>query len=298
MMTCLLSYHDLPCEPLLSHSVRPTFFGIWMSSCFSFWGILVLFVGSIQLWTWMARITQLVMDDLVLSDFLTCHTSDAILGHIFVLVEICRSPLICMIIPIDEIYVKLMICFFILRWFPSGAFLESFSHTHTFWYCRDSMMELSQAHRLTYHHFSGVHVRSLIHPHWAILESLGQTGGTSCYTRAYFPSLAAEMICFLTDFLQSSLPGRGIFVCITSHCFDDFLTRWTFNGVLHSSFDCPIIYDPLVDCCVEVEVFALADYSLEIPHWIIYLRWRWIPPTEYFELKTFDLFWHFVRLTI
>ena len=46
----------------------------------------------------MTRITPLVMDDLVLSNFLTYHTSDVILGHIFVLVEICRSPLICMII--------------------------------------------------------------------------------------------------------------------------------------------------------------------------------------------------------
>ena len=32
-----------------------------------------------------------------------------------------------------------------------------------------------------------------------------------------------------------------------------------------SGFDCPIIYDPLVDCCVEVEVFALVDYSLGNP---------------------------------
>ena len=60
----------------------------------------------------MTRITHLVMDDLVSSDFLTYHTFDAILGHIFILVEICRSPLICMIIPIYEIYVELMICFY------------------------------------------------------------------------------------------------------------------------------------------------------------------------------------------
>ena len=59
----------------------------------------------------MARITHLMMDDLVSSDFLTYHTSDVILGHISILVEICGSPLICMIIPIYEIHVKLMICF-------------------------------------------------------------------------------------------------------------------------------------------------------------------------------------------
>ena len=53
---------------------------------------------------------------------------------------------------------------FILSWFSSGAFLESFSQARAFWYFRDSWMELSQVHRLPYHHFNGVHVRSLIHP--------------------------------------------------------------------------------------------------------------------------------------
>ena len=85
---------------------------------------------------------------------------------------------------------------FILSWFSSGAFLESFRQAHTFWYCRDSWMELSWVHRLLYNHFSGVHVRSLIHLHWVILESSGQTGYTSCYIGAYFPLLAMEMIVF------------------------------------------------------------------------------------------------------
>ena len=38
-------------------------------------------VSSPRLRTWMARITHLVMDDLAPSDFLTCHTSEAILRH-------------------------------------------------------------------------------------------------------------------------------------------------------------------------------------------------------------------------
>ena len=83
---------------------------------------------------------------------------------------------------------------FILSWLSSGALLESFSQVHTFWYCRDSLMELSQAHRLPYHHFNGVHVRSLIHPHWVILELSGQIGCPNCYTGAYFPLLAMKMI--------------------------------------------------------------------------------------------------------
>ena len=50
-------------------------------------------------------------------------------------------------------------------------------------------MELSQAQWLTYYHFSGVHDRSLMHPHWAILKSSGRTRCTSCYTGVYFPWL-------------------------------------------------------------------------------------------------------------
>ena len=41
---------------------------------------------------------------------------------------------------------------FILSWFSSGAFLESFRQAHTLWFFHDSLMELSQAHRLSYHH--------------------------------------------------------------------------------------------------------------------------------------------------
>ncbi|KAL6318517.1 hypothetical protein AAG906_000595 [Vitis piasezkii] len=39
-------------------------------------------------WTWMTRITHLMMDDLMSSDFQIYHTSDAILGHISILAEI------------------------------------------------------------------------------------------------------------------------------------------------------------------------------------------------------------------
>ena len=58
----------------------------------------------------MTRIAHSMMDDLMLSDILIYHTSNVILGHIFVLVEICRSPLICMIIPTYEIHAKTITC--------------------------------------------------------------------------------------------------------------------------------------------------------------------------------------------
>ena len=59
------------------------------------------------------------VDDLMLFNFLTYHIFDGILGNISSLVEICRSPLICMIIPSCEIHTELMIYFhfvLILQW--------------------------------------------------------------------------------------------------------------------------------------------------------------------------------------
>ena len=104
----LLSYHDPPVESLLGHSVRLTFFGIYISSCFFFWDMPLWCLDPIQLRIWMTGIAHLMMDDPMLSDFLIYHTSDAALGHISVLVEICRSPVICMIIPTYEIQAETM----------------------------------------------------------------------------------------------------------------------------------------------------------------------------------------------
>ena len=118
-MNYLLFYHDPLVEPFLSHLVRPTFFGIQMSSYFPLWGTPFWSVSSIQLWMWTTRTAHSMMDDLRSSDFLTYHTSGAILGHISFLVEICRSPLIYMIIPSYEMHTGLMIRFHfasIFRW--------------------------------------------------------------------------------------------------------------------------------------------------------------------------------------
>ena len=101
-----------------------------------------------------------------------------------------------------------------------------------------SLMDLSQAHRLPYHHISGAHVKSLIHPHWVILESSGWTRCTSCYIGAYFPQLPTwqeksiailghiPLLCcgddrLLMELLSFSLFDRGIFICITGYNIDD-----------------------------------------------------------------------------
>ena len=86
---------------------------------------------------------------------------------------------------------------FILSWFSSGAFLESFSQARALWYCRDSWTKLSQMHRLSYHNFGGVHVRFFIHFHGVILELSGWTGCPSFYTGTYSPFSAVEAIVFL-----------------------------------------------------------------------------------------------------
>ena len=108
-MTYLLSYHDPPVESLLSHPVRPTFFGIQMSSYFPFWGTPFRSMSLIQLWMRMTRTAHSMRDDLMSFDFSTYHTFDTILGYISSSVEICRSSLICMIIPSYEIHTRLMI---------------------------------------------------------------------------------------------------------------------------------------------------------------------------------------------
>ena len=67
--TCSLFYHDPPVEPFLSHSIRPIFFGIRMSSYFPCWGTPLLSVSLIQLWTWMTRTAHSMMDYLRPFDF-------------------------------------------------------------------------------------------------------------------------------------------------------------------------------------------------------------------------------------
>ena len=144
----LLSYHDPLVESLLSHPVRPAFFGIRMSSYFSFWGTHFWSVSLIQLWTLMTRIAHSMRDDLISFNFSTYHTFDSILGHISSSIEFCRSSLICMTIPSYEIHTRLMIWlhftlilrwslswdirsglyFLILSWFLDGVISDTDSH--------------------------------------------------------------------------------------------------------------------------------------------------------------------------
>ena len=135
---------------------------------------------------------------------------------------------------------------FILSWFFGGAFLESFRQAHTFWCCHDSWMELSLVHRLPYHHFSGVHVRSLIHPHWVILELSGQTGCSSCYTGAYFSLLVVEMIVFSQTYYSlhywDEVYFFALLVIVSVIGRDEPLEEHDVLG-----FDCPAIHDSSVD---------------------------------------------------
>ena len=65
-----------------------------------------------------------MMDDLMLSDFPTYRTSDAILRHIFLLVKIYIHSLIYMIFLTYEMHVELMVhCYFIMipQWSLSWA---------------------------------------------------------------------------------------------------------------------------------------------------------------------------------
>ena len=173
-------------------------------------------------------------------------------------------------------------------------------------------MELSQAHRLPYHHFSGTHVRSLIRPHWVILESSGRTKCTSCYTREYFPRLPHMARCvncytgayssFLLWRWSSSHKAITIFFIqlrdIYSHYWLQyrwFMPRWAFKGAWPLGFDCLITYDSSIDRYVRAATIAPVDHFLETRQWIIPLRWRQIPLTRYLELEISRLLWYFVK---
>ena len=111
---------------------------------------------------------------------------------------------------------------FILSWFSDGAFLESFRQAHTFVYSCDFWMELSQAHGFPHHHFSGVHVRSFMHPHGVILELSGQIGYIWCHTGAYFPPLAMEAF-VLSHIYYSFHHSTEIYcICFIGHYSYDF----------------------------------------------------------------------------
>ena len=86
-----------------------------MSSRFFFGDTLIWSIDLIQLSTWMTRITHLVMDDLVSSDFPIYHTFDAILRHISISTEIYRSSWSHMILITHEMHVELMVyCYLIV----------------------------------------------------------------------------------------------------------------------------------------------------------------------------------------
>ena len=75
-----LFYDGLPMEPLWSHSVRPTFLGIWLSPCFLSWET---FPSCLDL-IWITEVTCSMIDDSMSPGFWPTIHSDAILGHISV----------------------------------------------------------------------------------------------------------------------------------------------------------------------------------------------------------------------
>ena len=132
---------------------------------------------------------------------------------------------------------------FILSWFSNGAFLESFSQAHIFWYCHDSLMELFQAHRLLYHHFSGVYTRSPIHRHRVILESLGWTG---------MPMLSELWMVWLFD---TKVIGLSHLVTCTPGCISFytgayspfFVSRWLISQLVFIAFFVGHSFDDFVE---------------------------------------------------
>ena len=145
---------------------------------------------------------------------------------------------------------------FILSWFSSGAFLESFSQAHIFLYFHDSLMELSQAHRLSYHHFSGVHTRSLIHPHRVILESPGRTG---------MPMLSKLWMVWLFDTEVISL--SHLVTCMLG-CINFYTGVYSLFFSIVKMFDFPLSFYSLL-CWSQFWLFCWDEPSRECGFWVL-----------------------------
>ena len=125
--TCSLFYHDTLVELLLSHPIRPVFFGICMSSCFLFWETFPWRLGSI----WITKITHLMMDD-----FMSPHFRPTIYlmpywgifrfeWDSWIFMELHDRPHLRNTHRDKDLFI-------ILSWSSSGALLEPFSLAHIF----------------------------------------------------------------------------------------------------------------------------------------------------------------------
>ena len=110
MMARSLFYHDPLVESLGGHPVRLVLLDTYMSSCFSFREIPLGFVGMILLWTWMTRVTHLMMDDLMFLDF-----SD--LSHIW-----CHFPFWLRLVYLHGFAWSSPVARYPPGWFSDGAF--------------------------------------------------------------------------------------------------------------------------------------------------------------------------------
>ena len=104
---CSLSYHDLLGEPLLSHSVRCTLLTFRCPHASSFETRLLIcgLDSAMDLDDWDHTFDDRLFD---VVKFLAYSTSDSILGHIFVSIEIYKSSWSCMLIPTFEIHIETM----------------------------------------------------------------------------------------------------------------------------------------------------------------------------------------------
>ena len=84
----------------------------------------------------------------------------------------------------------------------------------------------------------------------------------SCYTGAYFPHLAVEMIVF-SQTCYSPHYSTEIYLSALLVIVSMILVERALSEAQHLSFDCPTIHDSSVDCCVEIVVVTLTDYSLK-----------------------------------
>ena len=216
-VTCLLSYHDLSGEPFLSHSVGPTLLTFRCSHA-SFERHLLIYGldSTMDLDDWDHTFDDRLFDVVRFSAY---STSDSILGHIFVSIEIYRSSWSYMIIPTCGMHTETRTC---LLFYHGPLVKPLLSHPvrpvffgicmsscllfqETFPWRLGSIWVTEIAH-LTMDGFMSPNFRRTIHlmPYWGIFSHFGCGDD-----------------CFLKDLLQSTLLDRGMFIHIDGHSLND-----------------------------------------------------------------------------
>ena len=193
-------------------------------------------------------------------NFLTCHTFDAILWHIFTLdrdlqiLAFAWSPLVTRCVGLMIRFHSVMTLRWTFPWVVSSGSHFMISLRFLDGVISGSWTLTSSFHRITCQIFyaspssySWVIRTDRVHlmPYWGIFPSFSYGDGRS-----------------VMDLLQFSSFDREISYLLHGSLFWRYSSRWAFSVAWCSGCDCLAIHDSSVEGCIEITVITLSDHFL------------------------------------